>query len=290
MVLVFLFSEGATHEHVSGATWIWSLVQAISHHGSVATTDHIVLTGCNRDRYALAIGHGGRSSYALNQLSRELKGLGMYNFIRMAGENVVDRVAPRRAMVAMIAMAASFQLLACGAAMDPESTEGQSDEAKVSSTSQALSPTADASPLGCPGTKVALRPYKHSSLYCGSTFLSSGDMGCTDSKMRDWDTFTVYRVLDGENDTGKIALQENYGHRYVSAENGGGGGIHANRSWVGVWELFRPEQQQGANGLYSLSTYNGPFYVTAENGGGSVMNANRPGVGDWEKFYVYCAG
>ena len=192
-------------------------------------------------------------------------------------------------MVAVLAIAASFQFLACGAAMDPESTEGQSDEAKVESTSQALAPFQDASPLGCPGTKVGLRPYQHVLQYCGASFLDNGDMGCVDTTMRTWDTFTVYRVYDNGNDTGRIALKENYRNRYVSADNGGGGGIHANRTAVGIWELFRPEKQEGSS-LYSLTTYNGPYYVTAENGGGSVMNANRVGIGDWEKFYVYCVG
>ncbi len=76
----------------------------------------------------------------------------------------------------------------------------------------------------------------------------------------------------------------------VSAENGGGAGIRADRANVlGAWERFHMSILQGmvehgvAKLVFTLRVADGHL-VTAENGGGSLLTAKRTWIGDWEKF------
>jgi len=209
----------------------------------------------------------------------------MYNFFRVVERNVIGRVAPKRSLSAVLALVASSQLLACGAAMDPQSADGQSDEESIASASAALSTRPDASPFGCSGTQIAISPY-YGDQYCGAFTGENGNMGCGDHSVYTWDRFTVYRVFDGAIDSGRIALTESHLGRYVSAANGGGGGLHADRRTVGTWEVFIPERLAGDQ-RFAFRTYKN-YYFTAENGGSSAMNANRSRVGTWETFHVSC--
>ncbi len=111
--------------------------------------------------------------------------------------------------------------------------------------------------------------------------------------------------------------------RYVTAENGGGSPLIANRTAVGAWERYDQVDAGGgyialrshANGLYvtagagalvansvtigtgqkftvvvnadgsvSLLALANNRYVTAENGGASALIANRTAIGAWERF------
>ncbi len=79
---------------------------------------------------------------------------------------------------------------------------------------------------------------------------------------------------------GYYALQAANG-QYVSAENGGGGAVVANRNAIGARETFKLIDRE--NGYYALQAANGQ-YVCAENGGGGAVVANRNAIGAWETF------
>jgi hypothetical protein len=68
---------------------------------------------------------------------------------------------------------------------------------------------------------------------------------------------------------------------YVSAENGGGGAVHCNRTAIGPWETFKLEWKSGFQ--VAFRTANG-HYLSAQNGGGSGVDATRTAVGPWETF------
>lgn len=80
---------------------------------------------------------------------------------------------------------------------------------------------------------------------------------------------------------------------YLSAENGGGSGLYANRPAQGPWERFTIiDIYQGAlmsGDAVCLRTDNG-YFVTAENGGGRETNANRSTCGPWETFQIFLLG
>jgi glucosylceramidase len=77
--------------------------------------------------------------------------------------------------------------------------------------------------------------------------------------------------------------------KFVSAENGGGGVVDANRDAASTWETFTLYDINGGDlvsgDLVNLAASNGQF-VSAENGGGGVLNANRATPLDWETFRV----
>jgi glucosylceramidase len=77
--------------------------------------------------------------------------------------------------------------------------------------------------------------------------------------------------------------------KFVSAENGGGGVVDANRDAASTWETFTLYDINGGDlvsgDLVNLAAANGQF-VSAENGGGGVLNANRTTPLDWETFAV----
>ena len=83
---------------------------------------------------------------------------------------------------------------------------------------------------------------------------------------------------------GHIALRSANG-KFVSAENGGGGDLTANRTVAASWETFTLETE--ANGRVHLRTVNG-MYAAAENGGGGFVHANRTTAQAWETFELVC--
>jgi len=93
-----------------------------------------------------------------------------------------------------------------------------------------------------------------------------------------------------------VSLKTSNGN-FVTAENGGGSTVVANRpvgTAVGQWETFGLIDL--GNNTVVLQTFDGHF-VTAENGGGSTsagqpqpVVANRTQVGAWEKFVLVAVG
>ncbi len=83
-----------------------------------------------------------------------------------------------------------------------------------------------------------------------------------------------------------VALLAN-GGQWVTAEDGGGWVVNANRASVGAWETFRLQDLGG--GSVALQASNGQHFV-AESGGGREVMANRTGVGPWETFRMIDLG
>lgn len=84
------------------------------------------------------------------------------------------------------------------------------------------------------------------------------------------------RFTVGQEDGG-ISLKASTG-LFVSAENGGGGELVANRPSVGIWETFKVQPQPVG---IALQVHDGRF-VSPQQGGGGLVLANGPAVGAWE--------
>ena len=69
--------------------------------------------------------------------------------------------------------------------------------------------------------------------------------------------------------------------QYLSAEEGGGSIVIANRNQASEWETFTIITRD--LGMISLKTSNG-FFLSAEEGGGGRLTADRTTIGEWELF------
>ncbi len=89
-------------------------------------------------------------------------------------------------------------------------------------------------------------------------------------------------ICDNSNTpkTNTIALKTVSNH-YISAKDGGGSAVAANRTKVGRWETFTMEEL--GNNKVALKTHTG-HYLSAKDGGGSTLAANRTKIGRWETF------
>ncbi len=90
-----------------------------------------------------------------------------------------------------------------------------------------------------------------------------------------------------------ITLRTAIGGKYVAAENGGGGDLHANRDAASTWETFTLRDLNGgaltSGDLVTLAALDGHF-LCAEQGGGGIVNATRTAAQDWETFRVVKVG
>ncbi len=202
--------------------------------------------------------------------------------IGAAWKTMLAGVQQNQGVVAILWLTMCSPLFGCGSAMD------SAVEENTESTSEALSYERGAAAFGCSSEENFITLTSINGFGCQSQW--NGDMTCYNTPPTK--TFLVYAVSGGKYQ-GRVALSDHVNvleldrGRFVSADQGGGRGIFANRSGVGGWETFTAEKQLGQAGLYSLRTDN-DSYVTAEQGGGNVMNANRPQVGPWERFHVEC--
>ncbi|WP_194909551.1 SGNH/GDSL hydrolase family protein [Catenulispora rubra] len=81
-----------------------------------------------------------------------------------------------------------------------------------------------------------------------------------------------------------ISLRAHANGDYVTADNGGGSPLIANRTAIGFWEQF-DEIDQG-NGAIALRSHANGLIVTADNAGAQPLIANRTAVGAWETFQL----
>ncbi|HWG24657.1 GDSL-type esterase/lipase family protein [Actinospica sp.] len=81
-----------------------------------------------------------------------------------------------------------------------------------------------------------------------------------------------------------ISLRAHANGDIVTADNGGGSALIANRTSVGIWEQF-DEISQGT-GYIALRAHANGLIVTAENAGAQPLIANRTAVGAWETFQL----
>ena len=73
---------------------------------------------------------------------------------------------------------------------------------------------------------------------------------------------------------------------FLSADQGGGGKLYADRSQLGEWEQFTPVSL--GDGKFALMASN-RHYIVAEGGGGGEVNASRSQRGEWETLILQSA-
>jgi fibronectin type III domain protein/List-Bact-rpt repeat protein len=108
-----------------------------------------------------------------------------------------------------------------------------------------------------------------------------------------WETFhlsspTYATSLIPNNVT--VLFQAAYSGQYVSADGAGSAPLVANRPQSGLWEQFRLETIDAANGIVALRAVVNGMYVTAESAGTSALIANRNTPGLWEQFQLLNVG
>lgn len=115
----------------------------------------------------------------------------------------------------------------------------------------------------------------------------SGILSAEAKEIGDWEKWELFGIADG-----LYCIRAHLNKKYLSAENGGGGDLYANRDKVSRWELFMFAEPSTVN-LYapndgdeiiilSYSTH----LLSAEEGGGGKVKANRTSVGGWETFKI----
>ncbi|WP_063627936.1 GDSL-type esterase/lipase family protein [Actinospica robiniae] len=81
-----------------------------------------------------------------------------------------------------------------------------------------------------------------------------------------------------------ISLRAHANGDYVTAENGGGSALIANRTAIGYWEQF--DEIDEGSGAIALRAHANGLLVTAEAAGAQPLIANRTVVGAWETFQL----
>jgi len=129
-------------------------------------------------------------------------------------------------------------------------------------------------------------------IVAGGCLSDGGDAGDTASQDPETSHSESAVIAPGAT-TRAITLKTAIGGKFVSAENGGGGDLNANRDAASTWETFTLFDLNGgtlqSGDLVSLGTLNSHFWC-AENGGGGVLNATRTDPQDWEAFRVVKIG
>ena len=96
-------------------------------------------------------------------------------------------------------------------------------------------------------------------------------------------------TIDGAGGAPVVATFQASNGQYVSAENGGGGAVDANRDVAGPWETFHLDLIDGglADGVRLRIRANNDQYVQAVNHGGGDVDAASNKAGAWETFTLH---
>jgi hypothetical protein len=98
----------------------------------------------------------------------------------------------------------------------------------------------------------------------------------------------------GANLPRRFQLQTIQDHTWVSADQGGGGQVTADRAVNSIWETFEIVDLNGGNlqsgDPVALRTFDHVHYLQATSGGGSSVNATPTAVGPWETFTILKQG
>lgn len=121
-----------------------------------------------------------------------------------------------------------------------------------------------------------------------ATFALAAAGGCADPGTVDTAVEVSYAVT-----VRPVTFRTVVASKYVVAENGGGGEVHANRDTASTWETFSLSDLNGGDlvsgDLITLGTLDGHF-LSAEGGGGGVVDAIRTAAVDWETFRLVKVG
>jgi hypothetical protein len=92
----------------------------------------------------------------------------------------------------------------------------------------------------------------------------------------------------------RIQLRTIQDGTWVSADQGGGGGVTADRAVNSIWETFEIIDLNGGDlqsgDPVALRTFDHVHYLQAAGGGGSSVNATPTAVGPWERFTILKQG
>ena len=125
--------------------------------------------------------------------------------------------------------------------------------------------------------------YDYRNLYCSNDIDRINAIGHPNQGGAKEYARAIEAVITGDKKLPEyVALRANNG-QYVSAENGGGDKVMANRDQRLGWETFKLINL--GNNYVALQAFNGQ-YLCAEGGGGKEIKANRIWINDWEKFVL----
>jgi hypothetical protein len=92
----------------------------------------------------------------------------------------------------------------------------------------------------------------------------------------------------------RIQLRTIQDGTWVSADQGGGGAVTADRAVNSIWETFEIIDLNGGDlqtgDPVALRTFDHVHYLQAAGGGGSSVNATPTAVGPWERFTILKQG
>ncbi len=98
----------------------------------------------------------------------------------------------------------------------------------------------------------------------------------------EWEAFYL-RPLDD----GNYSIKSSHG-RYLSAELGGGGELHANRNQRGPWETFQVQGQLSDGATIALKSFDGKHFVSARiDSEQGKVSSEAPALGPWEQIKVH---
>ncbi len=115
---------------------------------------------------------------------------------------------------------------------------------------------------------------------CGGD--DAGEVNANRDSAGSWETFYLKRL--GGN---QVSIRSIRG-RFLSAENGGGSALTANRTALGGWEAFELSGQLSSGAKIGFRTHNGSNWVSARLDTPTArVDASAGGLGSWEEFTVH---
>jgi hypothetical protein len=171
---------------------------------------------------------------------------------------------------------------------DPETV----DVIALGADAQLHAITRSLNPSTIPATRQVLDSYPAAFMSHNDQFVSAqpdGTILADRNQIGPWETFTILVLNDTDDDGVNLTAVQAHTGRYLSAHNGGGSWLLANRHEIRDWELFTMTAPPDKPGLVAVQALGGHLWC-AERGGGSWVTCSRIDIGPWEQFQLVKLG